>query len=291
MQRVLICLVASAFVGCAPTAAPPPAPPQPMEIAIATTGADYAPFSLAGTAGLTGQAFLTTRGGDVKLAAGRTVTLDPATPYARGWFAKYGGDLDRADELPPNVAFQHARRRTVADAQGKFHFENLAPGSYIVRTTVTWETGARYSGLQGGVVAAVVDIPDGKTSEVILNTRVFPVGSVAARPPIITREEVGSRPYTKVKTISGISCNMNGGQSISVDAARDDLVYNAAQLKADAVANVVCKGGGFSLTKNCMQYFSVQATRLPGTERRLRSQLARQSGCGYAAMVGACLRS
>jgi hypothetical protein len=255
MQRVSIFLTACALLGCAPTAALPPAPPQPMQISIAATDADYSPFALPGAAGLTGQAFLTTRGGDVKVAAGRTVTLDPATPYARSWFAKYGGDLDRADELPPNPAFQHARRSTVADAQGKFHFENLAPGSYIVRTAVTWETGAAYSGVQGGVVAAVVDIPDGKTSEVILNTRIIPVGSVAARPPLVTREEIGSRSYTKVKTISGISCNMNGGQSISVDAARDDLASNAAQLKADAVTNVVCKGGGFSLTKNCMQYF------------------------------------
>jgi uncharacterized protein YbjQ (UPF0145 family) len=30
---------------------------------------------------------------------------------------------------------------------------------------------------------------------------------------------------------------------------------NAAELKADAVINVVCKSGEFSLTKNCMQYF------------------------------------
>lgn len=252
MDRVSIILTMVTIVACAPTA---PAPPQPMELPTSATDADYAPFALPGTASLSGQAFLTTRGGDVKVAAGRTVTLDPATPYARSWFAKYGSDLDRAGELPPSPTFERARRSTVADAQGKFHFETLPPGAYIVRTTVTWETGAQYSGVQGGVVAAVVDIPDGKTSELILNTMVRPLGSVTARVPLLSKEEIGSRPYTKLKAVSGISCNMNGGQSISVDAARDDLARSATELKADAVANVICKSGGFSLTKNCMQYF------------------------------------
>lgn len=252
MYRVSIILTAVAFVACAPTAA---APPQPMELPTSASDAEYAPFALPGTASLSGQAFLTTRGGDVKVAAGRTVTLDPATPYARSWFAKYGSDLDRAGELPPRPAFQHARRSTVADAQGRFHFESLPSGPYIVRTTVTWETGAQYSGLQGGVVGALVDIPEGKANELILNTVVLPIGSVAVRVPLLSREEIGSRPYTKVKSVSGISCSMNGSQSISEDAARDDLAHNAAELKADAVTNVVCKGGGISLRHNCWQSF------------------------------------
>ena len=35
---------------------------------------------------LRGQAFLTTEAGNVKVAVGRLVTLDPATTYARAWF-------------------------------------------------------------------------------------------------------------------------------------------------------------------------------------------------------------
>lgn len=257
-MRISSFLMATALLACAPTAATPPQAPQPMELPTSVSDADYAPFVVPGKGSLSGQAFLTTRGGDVKVAAGRTVTLDPATPYARAWLKTYGSDLARTEELPPDLRFQHARRTTVADGQGKFHFDNLPTGSYIVRTVVTWETGAQYAGLQGGVVASTVDVSDAKPTEVIVNTPVYPPGSMVAMAPLLSQEQIAGRPYKTLKRLSGVSCNRSGGDAISEEEARTALARNAAQLKADAVINVVCKGGGVDWKNNCWQTFKCE---------------------------------
>ena len=52
--------------------------------------AEYQPYLTAGTAGVTVQAFLTQRGGGVVKAAGRTVTLDPATSVGNESWGKAG---------------------------------------------------------------------------------------------------------------------------------------------------------------------------------------------------------
>lgn len=81
MKYILICLsLFSLSVSCA-TVSPPPQWTPGNE----ASEAEYAPFLKKGTARLSGQAFLAQRGGGVVMAAGRTVTLDPATSIGNEW--------------------------------------------------------------------------------------------------------------------------------------------------------------------------------------------------------------
>jgi hypothetical protein len=147
--------------------------------------ADYYPYSKPGTAMINGQAFVIVRGGDVLLdgqgylttisdnartAAGSDVTLDPATPYAMDWYMKTGTSLRRFATAPKDAAFRAARRTAVADDAGKFKFENLPAGRYIVRTTITWQTPRDSYRMmtQGGVASAVIDLADGEQKTLII---------------------------------------------------------------------------------------------------------------------------
>lgn len=167
-MRYFSLILAAALVACIP-------PTSYKVLTMTTTPApdEYAAYRAAGTATISGQAFLTTRGGDVKRGAGRAVTLDPATRYAREWYEQIGMERDRFVEMPGDTLFRAARRTAVADADGKFTFRNLAPGTYLVRTAVTWEvpSGSAYLPMevQGGVVSAVVAVKSGETADVILN--------------------------------------------------------------------------------------------------------------------------
>lgn len=130
--------------------------------------AEYQPYLAGGTESLAGQAFLAQRDGGVVKAAGRTVTLDPATSVGNEWWGKAGKFWVHRSLTPPSPGFAKARRTTVADADGRFKFSGLARGKYYVRTEVTWEIGG-YNPTQGGLVGQVVEVRDGQTTEVVLN--------------------------------------------------------------------------------------------------------------------------
>jgi hypothetical protein len=147
--------------------------------------ADYYPYSKPGTGVIDGQAFVVVRGGDVLLdtkgylttisdnartASGNDVTLDPATPYAMEWYMKEGTSLRRFGNAPKDAGFRAARKKTIADEAGKFKFEGLPPGRYIVRTTITWRTPRDSYRMmtQGGVASAVIDLVDGETKTLII---------------------------------------------------------------------------------------------------------------------------
>jgi hypothetical protein len=195
MRKLVFAAAALAF-GCkssggAPSTNGAPAPAAPQSSAnapSATTGAvaaDYYPFSKAGTAVIDGQAYVVIRGGDVLLdtrgylttlsdnvrtASGRDVTLDPATPYAMTWYMKEGTSLRRFESAPKDPAFRAARKTTVADDAGKFKFEGLPAGRYIIRTTITWQTPRDSYRMmtQGGVASAVIDLSEGEQKTLII---------------------------------------------------------------------------------------------------------------------------
>ena len=147
--------------------------------------ADYYPYSKPGTASIDGQAFVVVRGGDVLLdtkgylttisdnartASGKDVTLDPATPYAMEWYMKSGTSLRRFTNAPKDAAFRAARKTTIADESGKFRFDGLPAGRYIIRTTITWQTPRDSYRMmtQGGVASAVIDLAEGEQKTVII---------------------------------------------------------------------------------------------------------------------------
>jgi hypothetical protein len=198
MRKLVLAAAALAF-GCksssgstSTNSTPTPAAAQTQGVAqsapSAPTGAiaaDYYPYSKPGTGTILGQAFVVIRGGDVLLdtkgylttisdnsrtASGSEVTLDPATPYAMGWYMKEGTSLRRFANVPKESAFRAARKKAVADESGKFTFEGLPPGRYIVRTTITWQTPRDSYRMmtQGGVASAVIDLAEGEQKTLII---------------------------------------------------------------------------------------------------------------------------
>ena len=91
-----------------------------------------------------GHAFAVDAKGYVISAAGQRVYLLPGTPYVRERFAaRFFG----AREIPvwlPDIFAADPRlrdyiRSTVADANGKFRFDGLMPGTYLVTSQVSWQ--------------------------------------------------------------------------------------------------------------------------------------------------------
>lgn len=150
-------------IGCLPEPLAMPQWDAPTE----AREAEYVRFLQPGTGSIVGQAFLVQQGGATVKAAGRTVTLDPATSIGNEWWAKAGKKWVLREYVPPSTAFGRARKSTVADADGRFKFTNLAPGKYYLRTEVTWQ--APYAGIQGGLVCKEVEVGAGQ-SEVIMSS-------------------------------------------------------------------------------------------------------------------------
>ena len=124
-----------------------------------------------GSASISGQAFLKTRGGDVKTCAGNSVVLVPENPYTLELMtaAKAGKD-SRASW---DSRYQHFRRTTICDAQGRFAFRDLPAGHWLLGTTVMWEAPSTsyLTNMQGGNLSQSVTLRDGETKETILTDR------------------------------------------------------------------------------------------------------------------------
>jgi hypothetical protein len=235
------------------TACVPPQPivsPRPFLARADST--EYQRYRAPGQRELAGQAFLTTRGGDVKLAAGRLVTLDPATAYAKEWFGRFGAHLATFADPPADPFFIAARRTTTASADGRFRFTELPAGEYLVRTTVTWETGSSSAGLQGGVVAALITLKENANAEVVLNTVYTPQLAATLGITTVTESELASKPHRVLGTVSGTSCQVGLiDPSPTEGEARQRLVIAAAERSADAVTRVNCRKHGMSFRPNC----------------------------------------
>lgn len=130
--------------------------------------AKYQAYDQPGTGSISGQAFLRTRSGDVKHAAGELVTAEPATDEA----VRVAQATDRR---PPWKEIESYRRSTTADAEGRFRFDNLPPGRWLLMSQVYWEvpTGSRYAPTErtGGVAMAVIDLAEGERKEGAVVTR------------------------------------------------------------------------------------------------------------------------
>jgi hypothetical protein len=127
-----------------------------------------------GTGRIDGQAFLRRDQGRLVTAAGERVFLIPATAYAIERFDKmFGGGrrsyYGNAVEDPPPDYLTY-RRETKVDMTGKFAFENLAPGRYIVATRVFWTEPKSFL-THGGAMYDLVEVRDGATTSAIISGR------------------------------------------------------------------------------------------------------------------------
>lgn len=124
-----------------------------------------------GPARIEGHAFVTRFDNKVMNASGQYVYLIPATAYARERFAKlYGGrksapaaGFANVQNDPNYAAFT---RKTKAESNGRFVFEDVAAGEYFVATTVTWKQAEDALFSKGGAIYESVTV-QGKLDEKI----------------------------------------------------------------------------------------------------------------------------
>jgi hypothetical protein len=95
---------------------------------------------------IAGQAFLHDGSGNsnVRYAAGETVRLIPATTYAQERIKKFYGSVKflPAASVPdsePDTQYASLTRTTTVDPDGRFTFENVAPGRYYLTTKLIWK--------------------------------------------------------------------------------------------------------------------------------------------------------
>lgn len=150
-----IALIAIMISACA-SAGPPVAPQSQFN------EAEYAPFKVDGTATISGQAFLKTQGGEVRHAAGNLIFLLPSTAYTRDWVNLQVNNS--ATEWKKKIAEMDQRiapyvRRVIGDSEGRFVFENVPAGNYIVYSDIHWRAGY---GITGGPAFASIQVTDGQ---------------------------------------------------------------------------------------------------------------------------------
>ncbi len=95
---------------------------------------------------IAGQAFLrdASEKSNVRYAAGETVRLIPATTYAQDRIKKFYGSVKflPAASIPkvePDAQYAALTRTTTVESDGRFTFENVAPGRYYLTTRLIWK--------------------------------------------------------------------------------------------------------------------------------------------------------
>jgi hypothetical protein len=163
-KAFLIAATAAAMSGCAMPAYTPPPQIQRPEF----PEAEYAALPKNGTATVTGQAFLKTRGGTVKTGAGNKIFLEPATSYTT---FEHDHRYSNGYLTPTDPRSRQYIRDTIADASGHFTFKNIPNGSYYLSGQVTWEapTGYKFAmERQGGWIYKTITVKNGESLEVML---------------------------------------------------------------------------------------------------------------------------
>ena len=148
---------------------------RPVPRRAAFNEAEFQPYAGSGTSTIQGQAFLKTRGGEVRFGAGNTVYMVPATSFTREWYdrAVVGGvNLGAADPEAQSRIAQY-ERRTTADGNGNFEFRNIPAGEYFITCNIVWEvpysTGYTVQTTQtGGTAHAAVKVGPGETVKAVV---------------------------------------------------------------------------------------------------------------------------
>lgn len=129
-----------------------------------------------GSGRIEGEAFLRRDSGTIMTAAGERVFLIPATAYAVARFDKmFGGDRQAysgatVEEAPAD--YSRYRRETKVDMKGRFTFEDVAPGRYIVATRVFWtEPKSYFTVTQGGAIYDIVEVEKDGLARAIVSGR------------------------------------------------------------------------------------------------------------------------
>jgi hypothetical protein len=126
---------------------------------------DFLPYQAKGNSKIVGQAFLKTRGGDVKYGAGNDVALVPFTPYIE---ERYKALIDNVFMENPDSRYYKYVRTTRADGQGNFEFNEVPKGEYLLVCNIFWEIGGSYPQTTGGTAYTKTAVKPGETIKVVL---------------------------------------------------------------------------------------------------------------------------
>ncbi len=163
-RKILAALVVSAVLsGCVTQQV------KPTVERIAFPESEYIQLKATGSSVVRGQAFLKTRGGDVKVAAGEEVQLNPVTSYSNQWFEEHYSKQNPIALGDPRQ--QQYIRKKIADGSGRFEFKDVPAGEYYVVAIVTWEAPTGYQAAlqkQGGLVVKRIKVSEREELEVIL---------------------------------------------------------------------------------------------------------------------------
>ncbi|WP_226663284.1 hypothetical protein [Microbulbifer aggregans] len=130
-----------------------------------------------GTATISGQSFVQTRGGQPRTCAGRPVNLVPVSAYAeeririlygntyQGYNSAFTGV--KAKFVPDVFEFRSTIRNATCDAQGNFEFSGIPAGDYFVISSITWVVDNPFIP-QGGTMMKKVSIAEGESTRAIL---------------------------------------------------------------------------------------------------------------------------
>ena len=123
-----------------------------------------------GKATIEGRAFLRRTDNAVENAVAQVVRLIPVTPYSEARFAQFykGKKFMPAWQIPKIEAdpeYASFTRTTTSDSNGRFTFDNVAPGKYYVATQIMWRPkGNIFS--EGGALYDIVTVPNKDTKKV-----------------------------------------------------------------------------------------------------------------------------
>jgi hypothetical protein len=152
---------------------------HPLEVKAVPDPADYATCPSGSGSRITGTTFARSKNGGLVSGSGRSVTLDPSTRYATAVFrtvvdrqnkvSYFGSEKDTGTVMPDAVMLK-CRRTAVADEDGKFTFENVPPGSYIVSSYLSWlRPDGKGEWVGSWNVSAIAVQGDGKTLDLVLS--------------------------------------------------------------------------------------------------------------------------
>ncbi len=154
---VSMTLLAASLAGCSEVATVP--------LKTQWKESDYAAYTKVGTGAVTGEAFMRQRGGAVVTCAGSEVLLVPD----EGIFSEIVQINESGKKVAPlkEKINTTAIKATKCDAQGKFSFQQIPAGMWIIQTNVKWETPGHVA--QGSFLSRRFRLMYGEKTEIILS--------------------------------------------------------------------------------------------------------------------------
>ncbi len=143
---------------------------NPSQVDARFDEAEYAAYAEAGTASITGQAYLRLADGRSVFAAGDEVRLVPSTAYTRELIEKQVVQEQQIDAV--DVRLAGVTRKAWGDGMGFFDFRDLPAGDYIIVCEIDWQERSPYGlSTDSLTVHRAVSLDAGERVELLVLTR------------------------------------------------------------------------------------------------------------------------